>query len=404
MKTILTILITIILNTAFGQNPSIEVFFRFNEISDSIIRVKTRDYFPQDFSNVKKNLEYKYSFSGILGHQKVDTIQFLNSENKVMTIILKNDIQNKAHNTRLFLNIPKLIEGKFTVKIKELFEDSRFKNYTADSKFTWMTEIDKCFYDGNKEYKSAFVHLENNHPILSPSDTLYFMMNGKLRDDGNCSAKLFFEIFKPLKDSLVPILAFPGFTPDLCGMGFQTFDNRLHKLQSLYDKAHFYGSFIRANIDTGKYIFRFVEFDEKREYVFSDTIHYNTLIKVDKEKYTATDSIKISFNTIQGFGLLVEHCGPSIKYHINLEKFDEKSRTWQTLGFVLPPTRCLAIYRPLSGQSQHLELTVPIPYSQYKTDYSARFRISTVVYENQWKTEKINCTAKTIYSDEFTIE
>lgn len=404
MKTILTIFISFILLPALGQNPSIEVIFRFNELSDSIIRVKTRDYYPQEFSSVKKNVEYKYRFSGILGHQKVDTIHFLHVDNEVMTIILKNNIQPRAQHTRIYLDIPKFIKGKTTVRLKELFNDSRFTCYTADTKFSRITELDTYFNDGIKEYESAYVRLEKNNPILSPSDTLYFKMNGNLMDDGNCFSKLFFEIFKPLKDSLVPILVFPGFTSDLCGMGFQTFDNRLHKLQPLYDKTHFYGPHIRVNLDTGKYIFRFIEFGEKRGYVFSDTIHYNTLIKVDKEKYTATDSIKISFKTIEGFGLLVERCGPSIKYHINLEMFDVKSRTWQTLGFVLPSSKCLAINKPVIEQSQHLKLSVAIPNLHYPIESSTRFRISTMVYENQWKIEKLNTKPKTVYSDEFVIE
>ena len=132
-KTILIILISFILLPALGQNPSIEIIFRFNELSDSIIRVKTRDYYPQEFSNVKKNVEYKYRFNGILGHQKVDTIRFLHVDNEVMLGIIV------ALHTQLLCN------GQFVpLQSKHIDHDTPSSNraliHTFDKQREWLSD------------------------------------------------------------------------------------------------------------------------------------------------------------------------------------------------------------------------------------------------------------------------
>lgn len=389
--------------SAIAQNPQVAIVFRFADVPDSGLSIRHSDYYPTSYCPMQNKKEYIYKYSGILGHQKADTLDFIDKNNRAMRIIYKNDVKIAHHYSKLYFDFPKFSEGKTVVTLKELFLDDHCHHYTSPNKFAWQTSISQYFYQKETEHNHSFVQLQNAHPLLAPSDTLTFKMNGNLMDDGSCNGKLFFEIFKIAKDSLQPVLVFPGFTPSLCGMGFHSFNNTSFKLLSLYAKNHYYG-ITPVNMETGEYLFRFYDMGAKRGYIFSDTIGFNTILKTNKSIYNKVDSIHISFKTTEGFGFQVTRCGPSTTYQINLEQYDENKQKWETVGYALPPPRCLAIYESTSQQQQQLELTIPVPTLYYNLKYPATFRLSTVVYENQYKTQRLNCTSKTVYSDEFRIE
>lgn len=387
----------------YGQNPFVTIIFRFQQAPVGRVNVKNEGFIVKSFTEIISNKDYLFTYSGVMVHHKIDTLCFVDKNNKEMRIISQNDRKSDTHFGRIYLNIPGFKPGKYVVKLKELFRDDKGEHYTAIKKFTWKTPIDRYTYNPKENTDAPFAQLQLKHPLLAPSDTLAFLLNGELMNDGACEAKLFFEIFKVTTGSVSPVLVFPNFRPLLCGTGRQLFRNTRVDIPSLYAKDHYYG--VKPIVlDTGKYVFRFHEYGKQNGYVYSDTVYYNTILKTDKSKYSQSDSIHISFKAKEGFGFPVKRCGTSTTYHIDLEKYDEQQKMWQTIGEVLPAPNCLAIYESITTTTSSLEMNVPIPTRIYRLKYPGKFRLSTVVYESDYTSNKINCVQKMIYSDEFLIE